>query len=344
MAAGGGGVNRREVASWPELVERIEAHLLNRDVPSARDHAVPSMTGKVALVTGGTSGLGFATAKALAGAGAGVVIVGRSAPRGDAAVRAIAAATGNEDVTFLPADLTSQAEVRRLADQFRQRHARLDVLVNNAGAMHALRRESADGIELTLALDHLAPFLLTTLLLEPLEAAAPSRVVTLSSEAHRDVPAFDFDDPQAARGTGFGRYPRSEWGSAFFTFVLPMAHPGFLQYARCKLANVLFTRELARRVAGRGITANAANPGMVASEFSAGNGIYGWFLRRMVSLRGTSVDAGARTQVHLALAPEVAGETGGYYTDCARVPCAPAGEDDEAAARLWELSERMTAA
>jgi NAD(P)-dependent dehydrogenase (short-subunit alcohol dehydrogenase family) len=303
----------------------------------------PRLDGQVCLVTGGTAGLGRVVARELASRGATVYVVGRNAARGRAAVEAIRAATGNEAVAFLAADLSVQAQVHALADTFLARHDRLHVLVNNAGAMYALRQESADGIELTLALDHLAPFVLTTRLADALRRAAPARVVTLSSEAHRDVPGFDFADPQAARTRGFGRYPRNEWESAFYTLALPMAHPGFLQYARCKLANVLFTTELARRFAGTGVTANAANPGMVASEFSAGNGIYGWFLRRMVALRGIGVEEGAATTVHLATSPRVATESGGYYTRCERVDAAPAGNDAAAAEQLWALSERLTA-
>lgn len=300
------------------------------------------MDGKVCLVTGATAGIGLVTATELARRGATVVLVGRSAERGREAVASVRADSGNPDVIFLPADLSSLAEVRELARQFLARHDHLDVLVNNCGAIFATRRTTADGHEMTLALNHLGPFLLTNLLLDALKRAAPSRIVTLSSAAHADVAGFDFDDPQAARTAGPGRYPRSEWSSVFHSLTRPWAHPGFLQYARSKLANLLFTAELARRLAGTGVTANAVNPGLVASNFSAGNGVYGWFMRRYANRKGIPVEQGAATPVFVATAPELSEVTGQYFFEGRAAPWAASADDAVAAARLWQLSESLT--
>lgn len=232
-----------------------------------------TMAGKTCMVTGATAGIGLVTARELAVRGATVIIVGRNSERGRQSTEAIRRATGNQAVEFLSADLSSQAEVRTLAREFLARHRRLDVLVNNAGALYALRQVSVDGIEMTLALNHLGSFLLTNLLMDALKAAAPARIVNVASDAHADVDGFDFSDPQAMRSSGLGCYPRSEMASVFCSVALPWAHPAFLQYARTKLANVLFTTELVQRLAGTGITVNALHPGLVASNFSAGNGV-----------------------------------------------------------------------
>ena len=180
---------------------------------------------------------------------------------------------GRNTVEFLCADRSSQVEVRGLAREFLARHSRLHVLVNNAGALFALRRESVDGFEMTLALNHLGPFLLTNLLLDALKSGGSARIVNLASSAHEDVEHFDFDDPQATQKRGIGSYPKCELGSVFYSLAMPWAHPAFLQYARTKLANVLFTKELAKRLSGSGVTANALHPGMIASNFSDGNGV-----------------------------------------------------------------------
>lgn len=305
--------------------------------------SVTSLAGKTCLVTGATAGIGRVTARELARAGATVVLVGRNAQRGKEVVEALSRETGNTSISFLRADMSSQASVRQLAAEFTAAHQQLHVLVNNVGGLFAIRQESVDGIEMTLALNHLAPFLLTQLLLDTLKASAPARVVNVASEAHTDVVGFDFDDPQAARTTGRGTYPRSEAASTFYTLALPWAHPAFLQYARCKLANVLFTTELARRLAGTGVTANALHPGLVASDFGEGNGVYGWFMRRFLSLRGISVEAGAATGLYLAMSPAVGGVTGGYFEKQQRVEVSDAAADAKAAAKLWLLSEEMTA-
>jgi NAD(P)-dependent dehydrogenase (short-subunit alcohol dehydrogenase family) len=263
------------------------------------------MAGKTCLVTGATGGIGLVTARELARRGATVVLVGRSPERCEVSAAAIRQETGNPTVEFVAADLSSQAEVRRLARAFRERHPRLHVLVNNAGALFAYREESADGIEKTLALNHLAPFLLTNLLLDTLTASAPARVVTVSSHAHAMVDRFDFDDPQARRG-----YGRSAAGNALYTLFAPMRHPALLQYARTKLANLLFTYELARRLAGTGVTANALDPGFVATNFMAGNGTLGRFMRLWSRLFGVSPEEGAKRSVSLATSAVVAGVTG----------------------------------
>ena len=202
----------------------------------------PTMAGKFCLVTGGTAGIGFVTARELARRGAAVTIVGRDPARGASAVESIRAVAGSEAVDFVAADLSEQTQLRAFAAAFRERRPRLDVLVDNAGGMFGRRQTTAEGIERTFALNHLGYFLTTLLLLPSLQAAAPSRIVVVASEAHRGA-RLDFDDLQ-------GEQLYSRWTA----------------YRRSKLANLLFTYELARRLAGQGITANALHPGFVATD------------------------------------------------------------------------------
>jgi retinol dehydrogenase 12 len=281
----------------------------------ADDH---SLSGKVCLVTGATSGIGAVTARELARRGASVVIVGRSPSKCEATVRGIREQTGSAAVESLVADLSAQAEVRRLAREFRQRQPRLDVLINNAGAVFLQRRESVDGIEMTFALNHLAYFLLTNLLLDLLTASTPARVINVSSAAYEGM-TLDFDDLQEGR-----RYR------------------GFRAYSRSKLANLLFTFELARRLEGTGVTVNALHPGFVATNFFAGNGPVGWLMRRSAGLFAIGPEEGARTTLYLASAPEVEGITGRYFVKGRPVASSPASRDPAAALRLWQVSEEMT--
>lgn len=280
----------------------------------------PNLQGKTVLITGATSGIGEVSARELARMGARIVIVGRSAEKCEATVQAIRRETGNPDVEALVADLSSMSEVRRLAGQFLSKYDRLDVLVNNAGAMFANRIETEDGFERTFALNHLAYFLLTDLLLDRLKASAPSRIVNVASEAHRVAPkGLDFDDLQARN-----RYR------------------GFRVYGASKLANILFTRELARRLEGTGVTANCLHPGFVATGFTSGNGLLGWAFRRMAALFAIPPDQGARTTVYLASSPEVAEVSGGYFDKCKPRQPQPAARDDKAARKLWDVSEQLT--
>jgi retinol dehydrogenase 12 len=277
------------------------------------------MDGKVCLVTGATSGIGLATAQELAGRGATVVVVGRNRQKCEATVGDIQQRTGNPAVAFLLADLSSQAEIRRLASEFRQNHDRLDVLINNAGGIFLDRRESVDGIELTFALNHMAYFLLTELLLDLTKSSAPARIINVSSEAHRGM-TLDWEDLQARR-----------------------SYRGFRVYSQSKLANLLFTFELARRLAGTGVTVNAMHPGFVASNIFAGNGWKGWAVRRIASLFALSPEAGARTVVYLATSPDVAGVTGQYFVKERPVQSSAASHDEEASRRLWEVSKELGA-
>ncbi len=301
-----------------------------------------SMVGRTCLITGASAGVGEAAAWDLARRGARVVIVGRNPARCAASVASIRAGTGNPEVEFLTADLSSQSEVRRLAREFLARHDRLHVLINNAGALFALRRESVDGIEMTLALNHLAGFLLTELLLDVLKASAPARVVIVSSGAHRDAKAFDFGDPQARARRGIRSYAQSEAASLLCCLTMPWAHPGFRQYAMTKLANLLFTLEFAERLRGSGVTANALHPGFVASRFGSGNGALGLFMRFWSKLLGVSPRRGARTVLYLACAPEMEGLTGQYFEAGKAVVPSAAARDTVAAGRLWALSEQWT--
>jgi NAD(P)-dependent dehydrogenase (short-subunit alcohol dehydrogenase family) len=274
------------------------------------------MNGKVCVVTGATSGIGKATAIALARQGAQVVLVGRDRGRGEATAAelgAVAAAPPRLEI----ADLASMAQVRTLAGRLGALD-RIDVLVNNAGFVAGQHRVTADGFEEVLAVNHLAPFLLTNLLLAKLTASAPARVITVTSDAHTAA-RLDLDDLQLEHG----------WDS-------------WRSYANSKLANVLFTRELARRLAGTRVTANCAHPGVVRTGF----GREGSPLLRLAITVGRpfllSPERGASTIVYLATSADVAGATGGYYAKGKLREPSRAARDDATALRLWQLSEELT--
>jgi NAD(P)-dependent dehydrogenase (short-subunit alcohol dehydrogenase family) len=281
------------------------------------------MDGRTVLVTGGNTGVGKETAVALAAVGATVVFTARDPDKGEAARTEIRERSGNPTVDVMPLDLASFASVRELVDRFRTEHESLHVLVNNAGVMLSERRESVDGNEMTLQVNHLAPFLLTTLLREQLKTAGGGRVVNVSSVVHtRARRGLDFDDLQSTR-----------------------LYRGGDVYCRTKLANILFTRELARRWDADGISANAAHPGFVKSGFGRDGDTRGFESAVLVVLRpfASSPERGARTPVFLASASEVDGLTGGYWVKCKPTKPSAAASDDAAAARLWEMSERLVA-
>jgi NAD(P)-dependent dehydrogenase (short-subunit alcohol dehydrogenase family) len=275
------------------------------------------MAGKVCLVTGATSGIGLVTARELARKGACVVLVGRNPDKCDSALRQIRAETGNQQVEALLADLSVQQQIRDLTGQFRQRHQRLDVLINNAGGMWLRRELTADGIERTFAVNHLAYFLLTELLLDVLKTSVPARIVNVSSAAHARA-TLDFDNLQGERG-----------------------YRGWRQYCRTKLMNLLFTYELARRLEGTGVRTNALHPGFVATGFGGNNGLRGRLLQLAARLFGLSAEQGARTVIYLASSPEVAAVSGRYFVRERAVASSPASYDEAAAKRLWQLSARL---
>jgi NAD(P)-dependent dehydrogenase (short-subunit alcohol dehydrogenase family) len=276
------------------------------------------MESKVVLITGGTSGIGRATATALAAMGAEVVVIGRSRERGESAVEEIRDTSGNGRVSLMLADLAVQAEVRGLAEEFRERYDRLDVLVNNAGIIQSKRTETPDGIELTLAVNHLAPFLLTNLLLDLLKKSAPSRIITVSSEARRGA-KIDFEDLQSER-----RY-----------------RP-FKVYGMTKLANILFTYELAERLEGTGVVANSLHPGGVNTNFGNNNRSFGTLIFRAFKPFMRTPEQGANTVVYLAVSPEAGKMTGRYLTDRKVVFSFEDPHDEVVQKRLWEVSEELT--
>jgi NAD(P)-dependent dehydrogenase (short-subunit alcohol dehydrogenase family) len=274
--------------------------------------------GKRCLITGGTAGIGLVTARRLAGLGAELVLVGRDPARGAAAVETIRVATGANAIDFLAADLSDQEQIRALAAACRDRYDRLDVLINNAGAMFGQRRESRQGIEMTFALNHLGYVLPTLLLLPMLEAGAPARIVNVASEAHRGV-TLDFDDLQARHG-----------------------YSGWRTYKRSKLANLLFTHELARRLDWQRVTVNALHPGFVATDIGVSHGFIPDIVWRIAKLAAISVEEGSATPVYLATAPEVAGVHGRYFNRCRPADTSSAAHDRSAAERLWQESVRLT--
>ena len=275
------------------------------------------VTGKRVLITGATSGIGLAAAVELARRGASLTLIARSEARAARAVPKIQAARKGATVDVLVADLASQASVRKLATDALARYSSIQVLINNAGAIYARRQLSPDGIELTWAVNHLAPFLLTSLLLDRLKASAPARIVTTSSGAHEGA-RIPFDDLNAEHS----------WGGL-----------GFTRYGETKLANVLFTVELAQRLAGTSVTANAFHPGFVATGFNRNNGLPMRVGMAVTRPFARSPAKGAHTLVWL-VDSEAAGDTsGGYFFDEHLVTPSVAAQDREVARRLWAISE-----
>lgn len=277
-----------------------------------------AMSGKVCMVTGATSGIGKETARELARMAATVVVVSRDPERCAAVVEEFRKETDNQKVDYLMADLSSQAEIHRLVNDFQHRYDRLDVLVNNAGGFFMRRQLSVDGIEMTLALNHLNYFLLTSLLLDMLRSSSPARIVNVSSNAHRGA-SIDFDNLQGEHG-----------------------YSGWRAYAQSKLANVLHTYELARCLDAARVTANALHPGFVSTRLARNNGLLFRLVMPLVRIIARSPEEGARNSVYLASSPDVEGVTGKYFEDEQVVPADPAARDEATAQKLWQVSEEMT--
>ena len=279
------------------------------------------MKNKVCVITGGTDGIGKAAAHGLAVQGARLLVHGRDPDKGARAVEELKARSGNPAIEFLQADFSSLDDVRRLAATVLERTPRVDVLVNNAGSIFVKRALSKDGYEMTFAVNHLAPFLLTHLLLDALKSAGQSRIVTTASGAHRRA-KIPFDDLQITR-----KYT-------------PMG-----AYGTSKLANILFTRALAKRLQGTAVTATCLHPGLVRTNFGRHNegdvsslakAIIGFVMRF-----ARSPEKGAETVIYLASAPQVQGASGGYYVDCKPATTSSAAQDDSVAERLWQVSEQL---
>jgi len=283
-----------------------------------------NMQGKTVLITGGNTGIGKATAIALARMGAQVTITSRSPEKGEAALADIRQQAGSDTVECMRLDLASLANVRRFADEFLATHPRLDVLINNAGLMLSQRSETEDGFESTFGVNHLGHFLLTNLLLPRLKDSAPARIVVLSSDAHKGaIGGLDFEDLHARR-----------------------SYLGIGVYCRSKLANLLFTVELDNRLRGTGVTVNAVHPGLVASEFGGSDDTSGLFGLLVKATRWAFLtpEKGARTSVHVASAPELEGVSGKYFVRSKAARSSRAAQDRGAALRLWEVSEQLTGA
>jgi retinol dehydrogenase-12 len=279
-----------------------------------------SMRGKICLVTGATSGIGKVTAAALAAQGAEVVIVGRNPQKTQATAQQVCTETGNDSVHYLLADFSDLGQVRDLAVNFKKQYSRLDVLVNNAGAYFNTRRRTSYGVEATFLVNHLAPFLLTNLLLEPIQNSAPARIVNVASNAHLNG-TMDLNDLELKN----------------FYF-------GFSAYGRSKLANVLFTYELSRRLTDSGVTVNALHPGGVATNiFSTDFSIFGPAIKWIVGRFTLTPEQGADNTIYLATSPEVEGVTGKYFVKRKAVTSAPISYDEKLARQLWEISEKITA-
>jgi NAD(P)-dependent dehydrogenase (short-subunit alcohol dehydrogenase family) len=282
--------------------------------------AKPDLHARVCMVTGATSGIGKAAATELARMGARLVLVARDRGRAERTVEEIADASKNRDLEVMLADLSSRDQVRRLAADFLATGKALHVLLNNAGVLMFRREETADGIETTFAVNHLAYFLLTNLLLERLKASAPARIVNVASDAYAYARGrLDFDDLESRR------------------HYRPMQ-----VYGKSKLANILFTRELARRLDGTGVTANALHPGFVGSNFARNNGLLASIGMLVARPFARSPAKGAETAVYLCSSPDVEGVSGKYFFDEKEKWPKRYAQNDEDARRLWEVSERMT--
>lgn len=276
---------------------------------------------KTCLVTGSTDGMGLETARALAKSEAHVIIVGRSLEKGTKVVEQIKSEAGHENIDLLLCDLSSQADIRRLADEVNERYPSLHVLINNAGGFFDPRSETDEGIEYTWALNHLAYFLLTNLLIEKIKASAPARIISVSSVGHKTE--IDFDDIE---------FKTRDYSSGN-------------AYTQSKLANIMFTFDLARQLEGTGVTANVLHPGWVKSAFGqTAKGFKNWLM--FFIMRHTfmiSQEKGAETAIHLATEPSVSNETGKYWAKCTpTVPLTPLANDQQLQKKLWDVCADMT--
>ena len=279
----------------------------------------PSLIGKVCLVTGATGGIGKITATALADMGAELVIHGRDQVKAETTVREIQASTGNDRVSYLLADFSDLDQVREMAIKFLSSHSRLDLLVNNAGAFFNRRIPTNYGVEMTFLVNHLAPFLLTNTLLDRIKDSAPARIINLTSEAHRQD-KMNFGD------IGFNK--------GYF---------GMKAYARSKLANILFTYELDRRLKGSGVTINAIHPGHIATDIWKNDfGIFGPAIKWLMGRIALSPEEGAENSIYLASSPEVEGISGEYFIKNQPAQPLPAAQDLETARKLWDISQKLT--
>jgi len=277
------------------------------------------MQGKVVVITGGTSGIGRVAAERLAMLGARLVLIARERQRGEATLARLKALAAGTAHSLHYADLARLAEAKRVGEEIAAAEPRVDVLINNAGAIFSRRQVTADGLERTFALNHMSYFVLTRVLRDRLIAAAPARIVNTASNAHR-AGHLDFGDLQSTK-----------------------AYPPFRVYGTTKLCNILFTRELARRLSGDGVTANSLTPGLVATRWGdEAGGLYA-LGARIVKFFGKSAEVGAQTLVYLATSPEVATESGQFFDDCRPGKLTAEAQDDTVARRLWSESERIAA-
>ncbi|HLZ58217.1 MAG TPA: SDR family oxidoreductase [Ktedonosporobacter sp.] len=278
-----------------------------------------SLQGKICLVTGSTSGIGKVTARELANRGATVVLVARNRSKGEAAQAEIKQITGNENVDLLVANLSLLQEVRRLAEEFQQKYSQLHILVNNAGGVYSSRTITSEGLEATLVFNYLAPFLLTELLINTLKASAPARVINVSTMIHSSNIAFD-----------------NLQGEKSYTALG--------NYGQAKLALIIFTYELARRLEGSGVTVNVLHPGLVRSNFNRGTkGVVHFISELAYFFAGISVEQGAQTALYLATSPQVEGVTGKYFAKNRESKSTPISYDQTLAQHLWQVSEQLSA-
>ena len=274
----------------------------------------------VAVITGASDGVGFVSAEVLASRGAQVILIGRDAKKCADAAATIRNATGNERVSFEVADLSLINEVRALGARLLERQPRIDILLNNAGGFFRERRQTDEGLEHTFALNHMAYFVLTDLLLERLGEAKQGRIINVSSRVHKRG-TLNFDDLQGQ--TTYGGWPA---------------------YCQSKLMNVMFTQALTRRLDGTAITANSLHPGFVASKFGHNNpGLAGLVMRFAQTLFAITPQAGAKTQVHLATAADLANTSGRYFEKSKAVTPSPESQDEAAQERLWRISSEIAA-
>lgn len=276
------------------------------------------MQGKTCLITGATSGIGYVTARELARMGARVVMAVRNPQKARGCIADIQRETGSQQVDYLQVDLLDQGQIRCMVEEFRSRYERLDVLIDNAGAYFWRRKLNKDGIERTFALNHLGHFLLTNLLLDVLKASAPARIVVVSSESHR---------------TAHLRLDKVQKRDGLFSMRC---------YGESKLANLLFTHELARRLLGSGVTANALHPGFVSTNMIASNMGNIQLFAKFAYLFAITPEEGAQTSIYLASSPEVEGVSGNYFYKCKPERSAPQSYDEETERRLWEFSAKLT--